>query len=279
MSKIAQEGFLTSLAEKCLSGTKLDNASKLRTPALERIATYFGHLSKKADLYDILFNGENERVELDGDRVNTHDLRSFVILDHSVTRGYFWKPDVRATTDTSVNHGVPLALKGARRLYNKSYMSWIDWSAPEKCDVFLPYGLNSYEFDPESGQLVRVETEQTKRGGAYGLLNLLKKEIYLSAAHVHKLRLASTSYLTNTAPGKVSLDEEDEVLEELFNNCSKRLRCLLLQGWIYGPASRHSDMITDTSNWDNFAPSVDKSFAGVPPSTTQLSPGLARYFT
>jgi hypothetical protein len=240
---------LRTISERVLSGEILKE--KLSTANLERICTYYGLLAKRGNLYDILFTQENEKVTLDGDEINTKDLMWFTLMDHTYARAWYWKPNGKATTDTSVNHAVPLAFKGARRVFNKSYMSW--FTNGIECDIFLPQGLNSYRIS-EDGSVEEEKEDQLRRGGKAGLIHLYNNQIDFPDNIIRILREEIPNYATTAKPKKVKLDANHF---NIWNNSSHLIRCMIIQGWCWYGASRHSDQITDYKDWDNFSPSID----------------------
>lgn len=282
MSKINAGGFLTSLVEKVMSGGGLENHEKLNTHQLERISTYLGHVAKKGNLYNILFKDENIRLNLDGDEVNTKDLMWFVIMDHEFARGWYWKPSGAMTTDTSVCAGVPLAFKGAKRLFNKTYMSWLE-EADEtiECDIFLPQGLNSLRID-EEGEIV-PEVKSQSRGGRGGLISLYRSDKFdFDSTHIHRLREEVPRYATTSKPKMVKPANisEDGRIGKVYNDLSHLMRCMLLQGWCWYNRSRNSDMITDFRDWDNFSKSIDSpsiAMRGLEPKTTRIATGYLKF--
>jgi len=279
-SKISADGFLTSLAEKVMSGD-MERGNKLSTSQLERIATLLGHLSKQGNLYDILFNESNQRVTLDNTTINTKDLMWFVLMDHSYARGWYWQPTGKMTADTSVCAGVPLAFLGARRLYNKPYMSWLTDLGELHCDMFLPQGLNSWKIDDE-GQVVHEESNSS-RGGAAGLIRVFNQEdMHIDLAHIHRLREEVPRYTSTSKPKKVipSNISEDERVGNLYNNCSYLMRCMILQGWCWYNLSRNEDMILDFTSWDNNLPSIDSmshAMQGLAPKDTRIAKGFLAF--
>jgi len=285
MLKINASGYLTSIAEKVMGGN-LEREEKLSTYQIERICTYYGILAKREPLYDLLFEGSNKRLEVDGDYINTKDLMWFTMMDHAYARGWYWQPNGKATLDTSVCQGVPLALKGARRVFNKSYMSWIEGLEPKdyiKCDIFLPQGLNTLKVN-DVGKVEKEEKNRT-RGGAAGLIALhTTKDADFSVAHIHRLREQISAWATTSKPKMVKEDliaeHDKDRTGELFNKCSFQMRSMILHGWTWYSTSRHSDQITDFKDWDNFLPSVDRmsiAMQGLEPKKTRVPEGFLKF--
>lgn len=275
MSKINSGGYLTSLAEKVMSGG-LDSKQKLRSGDLMRIATILGYLSKDYDLYSLLFEEPNKRIKVDGVEINTKDLMWFVIMDHSYARGWYWQPDGTMVTDTSVCVGVPLVFLGAKRVYNKTYSSWLEDYEEMKLDMFLPQGLNCWKINDKGEQV--LEESNAQRGGDIGLIRLYKSEYKFEIDHIHRIREQIT--LGSPKPRKVKDIAEEDTYDKLFNRCSFVLRCMIAQTWCWGSVSRNSDMITDYKNWDNLQPSVESAslaMQGLVPKNTRIAPGFLAF--
>lgn len=260
---VLSRGYLLNLATRVMSKEKLEAKQKLNTDQLVRIATTLGYLSKDRNLYDVLFGGKHCEMESDGYKVDTRDLAMFVLLDWQYNRGYFMRYTGGATTDTRMGRGVPLAFEGARRLYNKSYMSWTELPAKE-CDVFLPHGFNSLELD-ESGKFVQSKEK--------GLLRLLKSDVDFSIEVVRQLREFIPNWATYHKPRMITKNAlEDTELVDYWNELSHLCRCMILQGWIFKHPSRHANMITDYRDWDKFAPSLDEGVTALKGHKPKKSP-------
>jgi hypothetical protein len=244
-----RKGHLNRYFESLRKGQK---PRKLENHDLTRIATILGHLARDYDLYNCLFESPNVELEVDGDLVNTKDLASFVLMDHTYTRGYFSKTAGKnATSDTTNCQGVPLALEGARRVFGKTYESWLDgvnlkdidemW----KLDVFLPAQLGSLELGSEGLQFC----------DKYGLLVLRYNEIDFPPDIINYLRDEIGNWATAINPRVVKVNEE-EMSKKLYyylttyNDCSHRMRSLILRGWVWNENVCNSDMITNIMNWD-----------------------------
>jgi hypothetical protein len=246
-------GYLTDLSKKVMSGVKLTNKEKLTTEQLEQISRIYGLLAKDHDLYDLLFKQPNQILE----GINTSDLALFTYMDHAHSRGKYWKPIGTAPTDGgNVCHGVPLAFKGARTVFGKTYMSWftnLEVARYIECDIFLPYGLNSLEIK-DDGKAVLTDNA--------GLISLyLSDDIEWEAKDIRYLR----DNLPNYAKYVMGSVPKDTKIGEVYCKCSILMRCLLAQGWCWTGGSRGPDMITDFRDWDNFVPSVDKVMTGLTP--------------
>lgn len=241
----------------------LERNEKLTTDDLIRIATILGHLAKDHDLYSLLFETSNKKLLVDGTTINTKDLMWFVILDNAYARGWFWNPKGKMTSDTSVCAGVPLAFLGAKRVFNKSYSSWLSEDL-KRVDIFLPQGLNTWRIDETGNQV--LEQKSVSRGGEVGLIKLHMSNYEVEDIHGIREQII----LGSSKPRKVKGDP-------IFNKCSYLLRCMIAQSWCWAAACRNSDMITDYRDWDKLAPSVDASFQGLKPKKAKIAPGFLAF--
>jgi hypothetical protein len=273
--KLFAPGYLSGMVEKVYSGKLKDNKDKLTTPELQRIATIYGHLAQKYDLYDLLFKQPNQMLEVDGTQVHTRDLALFTNMSHEFARSYYWKPSGTIPTDPIVCNGVPLALAGARQVFGKTYMSWIEELPKEQyieCDIFLPYGLNSYKINDAA------EIERDKHPG---LIIFWANKLNYTTEHIQELRLAVPNYATSYRPKVVKdCDIPDELLKA-YNKASHLMRCLIIQAWVWsGPSTNKQDMIYDINDWDNHPPALDsmRSLAsGLKPQPSQIPDRLTRF--
>ena len=253
-------GYLSSLAEAIYSNKK--PTAKLDTAQLMRISTIYGHLAKKYDLYELLFEKPKQLYEVDGIEIHTRDLALFTMMSHDYARGYYWKPLGRATSDPSTNNGVPLAFAGARRVFNKSYMSWLEGLERKdliRCDMFLPYGLASLDWRTGEAH------------AEYGLLNYTrnKDKIIWDLDDIAELR----EQVNDTFRPKKVKSLENETLGNYYNKSTSSMRCLLTQYWCWREPSRCTDMITDFRDWDNYAKSIDlpsTEFIGLKSKSTDV---------
>ena len=274
VNDVFKEGFLTTLAETKLRDEKVEKLSK---DQIARIATILGYLSKDHDLFNLLFEQPTQRMTVDNVVVNTADLRMFVILDHKFTRGYFVSTRGPATSDTTYSQGVPLALEGAKRLYNKSYMSWLDGldlsdkNSAIRCDIFLPAHLASLDINDNTGEVVQGKT--------YGLITLYANSIKFPIEVINQIREQVPNWLATHTPRMVDAKCIDDSFGTYYNKCAQKMRSLILQGWIWGAGNnvRNDSMITDISDWDNIAPDTSKSFLGYSPTDSGISPGLLKF--
>jgi len=269
---IMKIGYLTEFATKVLAGTNIkDNKKKLNTPQLMRISTIYGHLAKVYDLYDLLFEQDGHELDVDGTTIHTNDLKMFALMDWSCVRFKFWSPSGgKATSDTIVCGGVPLALAGARRVFGKPYMAWLGEEDYYKCDMFLPRGLNSYVLD-DKGKIVPGNP------GIIAFYQTWQKEgLEYSLETVNALRHKLPAYATaNQRP----IHEPANRHEELYNKAtSKPMRALLVQGWCWTNACRCEDMVTDYTNWDKLCKSADTSFGGIEPQVGHTLPSSVQRF-
>ena len=257
--KIFEQGFLTQLYIDAYTKVKRD---KLENHSLTRIASALGELSKHHDLYDLLFTQPQQTLETYGNvTVNSKDLMAFVLLDHHLARGYFSKtPGSNACVDTTNSQGVPLALEGAKRLYDKSYMSWLpigdDKEDLWKCDVFLPEALASLRLN-DSSEIMQKDT--------YGLITLLKNNVSFTNNEIQEMRDATPNYLSAWHPPVIKN-------ADIYNKCNKKVRALILGGWIWSEHLPYNpDMIYNIQDWD--AAIKPASFEGLKPKT-RTAPGL-----
>lgn len=225
---------------------------KLENHELTRIATMLGELSHLGDIYNELFEQPNHTLLLNSITIQSKDLAAFVIMDHTFTRGYFAKQAGRkATLDTTNCQGVPLALEGAKRLYNKSYMSWIpdttDLAKLMRLDIFLPAHLSSYEFNP-LGEVVSMDK--------FGLLRLYMGNTTFSSEIINQIREQVPTWLTTPSPKLIAFTKlDEEKYGKIYNNCDHKLRCLILQGWVWSKPCANDAMIRNLSDWD--APAIE----------------------
>jgi hypothetical protein len=242
---------------------------KLQNHELTRIATALGSLSQHHDLYNLLFEQPDHVVEPEftPTGVHTKDLAAFVLLDHTLTRGYFAKSAAtKSTSDTTNSQGVPLAFEGARRIYNKTYMSWLDnrdlssISSAVRADIFLPAHLGSITIGPEG-------PTNTKW---IGLISLLHFKIKFPLEVITQLREQVSNYLVSPGPRVVDPKLIDGDYGEYYNKCGNKLRSMILQGWIYSPVCRNADMITNIVDWD--VPPAGPIFDGLVPIIDDISP-------
>lgn len=248
---IFEKGHLSSMLQKLRNKQQ---CNKLENSSLTRIASILGHLDAKYDIYELLFENDNQELKVDNVLVNTKDLAAFVLMDHTYTRGYFAKQAGRtAMTDTTNCQGVPLAFEGSRRLNNKKYMSWlngIDLSKLEsawKVDVFLPAHLGSITIGESGLELLKT----------YGLIRFMHNEFDFPLDVIQEIREHVPTWQTNQSPKMVKIDKEimhEEFITwaERYNNCAFRLRCLILRGWVWDEKCRNSSMITNLLDWDNY---------------------------
>lgn len=268
-NNIFQTGYLSNLANTVFLD---DDREKLKNTDLTRIATILGTISRGCDLYNELFVLPDHVLNVDNIDVHSKDLASFVYMDHMFTRGNFAiQAGGKATSDTTNCQGVPLAFEGAKRLYNKKYSSWIttlDTKERDKIfryDVFLPAGLGSYTISEDV--VVPLDT--------YGLVSLLANEITFPDEVLTEFKKSYARWKIAPTPKIMSGDTK---YTRIYNRCEHKLRALILQGWIWQPACRNADMITNISNWDTFSPehtikpqslpgmvSSDLKFTGFPP--------------
>lgn len=265
---IFTKGYLTNFAESIKNGETIERSQRLTTAQLMRISTIYGHLAKKYDLFELLFEKPNQELEVNGTVINTRDLANFTDMAHSVKRGYYWTPIGSATSDPSTNNGVPLAFAGARRVFGKTYMSWLtdlDIKDYMRCDIFLPFGLSSYTVS-EEGEAVVTDKP--------GLIRyyVTREELDWKISDIHDFRQAVGNW-NYFKPKKVTKSiVENQNLANAYNKSDSPMRCLLLQGWCWHRPSRCEDMITDFRNWDNLMVDADQTFEGLKPQT-QLQAG------
>lgn len=264
--KLFATGYLSDLAENVITENKSD-VIKLETPEMERIATIYGYLSHKYDLYELLFDKPNQVLEVDGSQVNTRDLAMFTIMTHSKARGWYWKSTGRATVDTIACAGVPLAFAGARRVWNKTYASWRCAEDAIRCDIFLPHGLASYVIG-EEGKAIKANMG--------GLLAYMASDIEFTPEILHSFREEVPNYNSAFKPKQVN-GKTPEI--KLYNKLSHNMRFMLLQGWCWSSVSRCADMITNPRDWDIMALDLNKSFAGLTPIDSLLPVGLNKFLT
>lgn len=265
---VLKDGYLTQIVETVFATNGKNFKDKLSTSQLKRIATIYGHLAKDHDLYELLFEQPKQLLEVDGSKVHTRDLAMFTMMDHSFARGYYWKPDTsNATTDPSVNPGVPLAFMGARQVFGKKYMDWIPDTNIIRCDIFLPKGLNSMEINEEG---TPVSSEEV------GLLAFYQSDIPCSLEDIRELRSLVPATKAAHSPRKVK-GLSNTKLQNAYNKASKRMRCLLLQRWCWSGGSRCADMITDFRDWDNLMPNVDNTFKELKPTDNKMNPGILAF--
>jgi hypothetical protein len=267
---IFAKGYLNNMATEVLTKVKIE---KLENHSLTRIATILGHLSKDYDLYNVLFEQPNQELMVDNTKINTKDLASFVLMDHLTTRGYFARQaGGRAQNDTTNSQGVPLALEGAKRLYNKTYMSWLDGydlsniEQMFRIDIFLPGHLASIDIDAEG-----VPQKRKK----HGLLVLLNNDINFPSSVINQIREQVPNYLTSPNPKLINADLIDGIYGELYNKCEHKLRCMLLQGWIFDPKCTNDAMITNVLDWDS--PAKPVSFEGIMPKGEGMTIGFTKF--
>ena len=260
---IFTKGYLTNLAESIRNGEKIEKSQRLTTAQLKRISTIYGHLAKKYDLFELLFEKPNQELEVDGTVINTRDLANFTDMAHTVKRGYYWKPIGSATSDPSTNNGVPLAFEGARRIFGKTYMSWLtdlDVKDYMRCDIFLPFGLSSYTIN-EEGEAVVTDKPGLIRYYAS------REELDWKISDIHDFRQAIGNWNYFKPRVIIKSRVENQKLANAYNNSNSPMRCLLLQAWCWHGRSRCKDMITDFRNWDNFMVDADETFEGLRPKT------------
>jgi len=269
-SPLFTRGYLSYLAEKRMRGEDLTPKEKLNTDQLIRIATKLGHLAKDYDLYELLFESEPTTLEVDGTEIYTPDLTLFVLLDWTHQRGYFMQYQSGATSDTKMARSVPLALEGARRVFNKSYMSWLDKNNPTRCDIFLPKGLTSH--GPAEGGGFEVLPK-----GSRGLLVMRKhlSDVEITPEVIWELRdILGPQWASKRQPRLLKKSEFKQLPDNLglvWNNIDHLCRCMLAQTWIYKYPSRNSNMITDFMDWDNYNPGLDSegnALKGLKPKDT-----------
>jgi hypothetical protein len=253
-SNFTKQGYLTNMFTNLLNGKKVD---KLENHHLTHIATVLGEISRSYDLYSKLFEMENEEMMLGNTNINTKDLAAFVLMDHVFTRGYFSKSAAgKATSDTTNSQGVPLALEGAKRLYNKKYSSWIPKSTDRKdlwrCDVFLPADLASFHID---------DTGEVKQNELYGILNYYFNKIEILPEKIIEWRAIIPGWESKHHPPKMK--GQIDTWDKIYNSTAPKVRAMLLRGWIWQEACRNSDMICDPLNWDDFPKAIQ--FDGLKP--------------
>lgn len=253
-----RKGFLKQYYLDRFNKVKLESGGKLKNHDLTRIATLLGHLYKRGDLYEQLFERKNEEIKLDGTLVNTKDLAAFVLMDHTMHRGYFAKSaGKRAVEDTTNCQGVPLALEGAKRICKVKYSEWAkhafdDMKELWRYDVFLPKDLGSLEYTSEGPQQIK---------GINGLYTYFRNGLDYSLEEVQRLRDYVPNWQTAYSPRKI---EGEAHYINNYNNSGHKMRCLILRGWVWMEEVRNDDMITNLSNWDTHPKSI--MFEGLKPT-------------
>ena len=252
---------------------------KLENNSLTHIASALGHLDAQYDLYELLFEKPDQEIDLGKYSVYTKDLAAFVVMDHTYTRGYFAKPAAStAMVDTTNCQGVPLALEGAKRLYNKKYSSWlkgIDLANKEdawRLDIFLPSDLCSIELDEEG---------ETKVMDTLGLIRFYHNSIEFPIEVIQELRSRIANWQTAPNPRKIyKLSQEEEsatffTYADYYNRCAHKMRCLILRGWVWDEGVRNDDMITNPLDWDNHPKAI--MFEGLKPQVKKSTNPYERY--
>lgn len=271
ITPLFKRGYLSHTAETVFRGEKLESYQRLDMGKLKQIATVLGHLAKEHDLYELLFESPAQTLEVDGKEIYTPDLTLFVLLDWTHQRGYFIKySNGNAMSDTEFARSVPLALEGARRVFNKPYMSWLDEDNPIRHDIFLPAGLASYEPDGDGGSKPR---QKGKLGVA--LLRKHLSDVEITPEVVWELRdIIGPQWPAKRLPRLLKKTEFKQLpgnLGQVWNNVDHLCRCMLAQTWIFKHPSRHPNMITDFMDWDNYQVGVDADSelaAGIKPRDT-----------
>jgi len=258
---IFEQGYLSNFAGRIFNASKVLDKEKLTANNLARIATILGHLSKEHDLYNLLFEQEPQMLMVDGTEVNTRDLATMVLLDHSRTRGYFHKVK---DSDTSYCQGVPLALEGAKRVNNKQYSSWLDGLDMDdnnsliRCDMFLPAHLNSYNINEAGG------VEPSKK---HGLITFLKNNVVFPDETIKQIRAQVLNWKGKHNPGVIDPSQVDGKYGIYYNNCAQKMRCLLIQSWVFQLQRRNDTMITSITDWDTPSANTEGMFDNMLPDT------------
>lgn len=264
-----EQGYLSSMLHTLYNKGKIQ---KLENNTLTHIASMLARLARDYPLYELLFEDENQTLEVDNKTIQSKDLAAFVLMDHTFTRGYFAKTAGRtAMSDTTNCSGVPLLLEGSKRLFNTSYMSWLDKMSYKQLDLFLPAHLNSYEINND-GELVRAEK--------YGLLTYYTNNVTFRPEVIAKLRARVNKWDSSVNPAMAKgWEDDDGEMEEvlkIYNNSSYRMRNMVLQGWCWNKICRSSSMITNWNDWDADPIRVD-DLAGLQPKAAAGQVGFEKF--
>jgi hypothetical protein len=268
--KYLEHGYLSSLLYTLYNKGKI---TKLENNTLTHIATILARLARDYDLYQLLFEDEDQVLEVEKRHIHSKDLAAFVLMDHTFTRGYFAKTAGRsAMSDTTNSSGIPLLFEGSKRLFNTSYMSWLNKMSYKQLDMFLPAQLNSYELN-QDGEIVRAEK--------YGLLVYHNNNIEFDAEVIATLRSRVNKWDSNPTPAQIKVGKEDEDEEllrviEIYNKSSYRMRNMVLQGWCWNKVCRSSYMITNWNDWDAEPIRIDE-LAGLQPKAAGRQVGIEKF--
>ena len=268
--KFLEHGYLSSMLRSLLNSAKLEK--KLDNNVLTHIATILANEAKSGDIYEKLFNTDDYLISWEGRTLHSKDLASFVLMDNNFARGYFARsPGRTAMSDTTNCGGVPLLLEGSKRLYNRTYSSWLDeWDDNKKLDIFLPAQLASYTLTNLG------EYEQAEK---YGLLVYHKFNVQIRDEIIVELRNRVGHWnQPNAKMVKAVEDDTEEMKEviEIYNKSSYRMRNMVLRGWCWNEICRSSSMICDWNNWDEMPPKIS-DLAGLQPKAAGGQSGAEKF--
>lgn len=158
--------------------------------------------------------------------VKTDTIKAYIFMLHSMTTSTYLKPSQGKCTELSC--AVPLALYAFKHQYDIKYMEW-DHEDPLFARL-VPKGLD---------WAIRAELPKYSIDEVRELRNRVLLE-------------RSSGTLKPLTAYKMEKSNDPQ-----FDALPKLARFLLLQTWIYNPALRSPNMVTDVENWDNVAPAID----------------------